>query len=501
MFIIYREEFGKMKVFKITQKKRRDNFLIAGLGVLLPLFCLAFTFPQDTAHKDTIEQLLDNTMRVDIKTIEVVFDYYPEDFYVRGSAVVTFNMRPGQTIPLIHFDPAIRANAIEEIRLNGETLRWGNALDVKIVNFSGSSQAAIELQRTLPGNIEHILEMRYRLSRPEGYPRFSSEVSDLTGRGNEESFPCINFPNDLALHTLTFRVHGDRTYRCIGSGLVEKTNAVGIQEWILQTEREIASYTVMFVLVPDADVYYQQRNISGVDVRIMAFRGGASIENGFLQLQDWIPELTANLGPFPMPRGISIFLTSLGGGMEYYGGTISSLWALNHEVFHMYFGCSTIAKTYRDSWMDEAINEWYEGSVDPWFYPMFSSYRGNWVGARAPISVGFDRRAYDQGAHIIQAVAAELGGRHQMITFLRYIQQNYSFSPFDTFEFAQYIRAYSGVDMTSRFVNWLYNGEYPSVFSTSQLSENLRTLEKVEVDMTPPKTILRKYILHREGRK
>ena len=490
-----------MKIFKITQKKRRDKFLIAGLGVLLPLFFLVFAFPEDTTRNDSLDLLLDNTLRVDIKTIEVVFDYYPDDFYVRGSAVVSFNMRPGQTIPLIHFDPAIRENAIEEIRLNGETLRWGNTDDVKIVDFTGLSQAAIELQRTLPGNTEHILEMRYRLSRPEGYPRFSSEVSDLFGRGNEESFPCINFPNDLALHTLTFRVHGGRPYRCLGSGWVQKTNAVGIQEWILQTEREVASYTVMFVLVPSDDVILAERNIAGVDVRIMAFRGGASIDSGFLQLQDWIPELAANLGPFPMPRGISIFLTSMGGGMEYYGGTISSLWALNHEVFHMYYGCSTIAKTYRDSWMDEAINEWYEGSVDPWFYPMFSSYRGNWVGARSPISVGFDRRAYDQGAHIIQAVAAELGGRPQMIAFLRHLQQNYAFAPFDTFDFLQYIRQYSGVDMTSRFVNWLYNGEYPSQFLTSQISEKLPAPEKVEVDLTPPGNILRKYNLQKERRK
>lgn len=46
-------------------------------------------------------------------------------------------------------------------------------------------------------------------------------------------------------------------------------------------------------------------------------------------------------------------------GMEYFGGTISGLGPLLHEVFHMYFGCSLVANTYRDSWWDEAINMWY----------------------------------------------------------------------------------------------------------------------------------------------
>ena len=68
-----------------------------------------------------------------------------------------------------------------------------------------------------------------------------------------------------------------------------------------------------------------------------------------------------------MPRGLSVVLTQGGGGMEYYGATITSLRALRHEVFHMYYGCSTVATTYRDSWWDEAINMWYELSADPSF--------------------------------------------------------------------------------------------------------------------------------------
>ena len=133
-----------------------------------------------------------------------------------------------------------------------------------------------------------------------------------------------------------------------------------------------------------------------------------------------------------MPRGISIVLTQGGGGMEYYGGTITSLAALRHEVFHMYFGCSTVATTYRDSWWDEAINMWYELSANPAFAPIEPGFRSGIVGARTPVTVGFDRRAYDEGARIIQAVAEEMGGREQAVAFFSHLHRTRFFDPFTT---------------------------------------------------------------------
>jgi len=256
----------------------------------------------------------------------------------------------------------------------------------------------------------------------------------------------------------------------------------------------------MFALLPEQDTIFEERNINGTDVRILAFVGGASIDTAFNMLEQWLLELDANLGPFPMPRGLSIFLTSSGGGMEYYGGTITSLWALLHEVFHMYYGCSTVNKTYRDSWLDEAINKWYELSVDPTFYPITDTYSSNIVSGRSPAGVGFDHRAYDEGAHIMEAVARELGGRNGMIAFLRYLHTNYSFSPFTTFDFLDYLEYYSGVDMTDRFLTWLYHGEQTG-YAARTSSSSSHLMHKRKVDMTPPQSLLQKYSTHTHKRR
>lgn len=482
-------------------------FLIVLTGLLL-VACIGCTVsgkeqpvvPEETEPAPIDEQaLLDDTFRIDIGTIDVVFDVVPDESYIDARAVVTFRMRAGQSRPVVHFDPALRSVVPGSILLNGEPLVFSDTSDVQVFEAGGTTQQGLEFQRDLAGGVEHSLEMEYRLTLDSGLPYFYADSNDIDGDGGEEVFPTINTPHELARHRLTFRVHGGTPYRFIGSGLVEAVSAGArdgqeVQEWLLDTEREVASYTVMFVLLPEADVVYEERTVNGVDVRIMAYAGGASIESAFARLEPWLPELEANLGPFPMPRGLSVFLTNYSWGMEYFGGTITGSGPLEHEVFHMYFACSTVASTYRDSWWDEAITMWYRNSVDPDYPPIPEYYTSNIVSGLTPVSVGFDTRAYDEGARIMQAVAVELGGRDAMIDFLRYVHQNHSFSPFNTFDFLDYLDDYAGIGMRDRFIRWLYNGRRTYYDSASPA---LSGDSAKRVDMTPPETILRKYIKRR----
>ncbi len=444
-----------------------------------------------------VEQQLNDTFRIDINNIEVIYDFFPETYTVECKATLTFVMRQGQRLPIIHLDPATRnRNSVMAIRLDNEDLTVFNEANVKILTYTNSAQPALEFQRELAENIQHTLEIEYVLQLPQGYPRFSTEVNDIEGRGNEELFPTLNTPYEMSRHHITFRVHSNRAFRCIGSGLVEAQapppDQEDIQQWTLDTERDVASFSVLFVLLPEEDTVFETRRINNIDVRIMAFRGGASIDSAFSELVSWLPELSGNFGDFPMPRGLSIFLTSTGGGMEYFGGTISSLSVLRHEVFHMYFACSTVNKTFRDLWMDEAIDMWYSYSADPEYRPISDDYRSNIVSGRSAVAVGFDRRAYAEGAQIIQAAALRLGGRQEMIGFLSYLYRNYAFAPYTTLRFLDYLRDYSGVNMREEFQRWLYSDEQPAAAGASATRFN-GMIEQEKVDLTPPRYLLRKY--------
>jgi hypothetical protein len=151
----------------------------------------------------------------------------------------------------------------------------------------------------------------------------------------------------------------------------------------------------------------------------------------------------------------------------------------------MYFGCSTVASTYRDSWWDEAIDMWYELSVDPTFAAIGPGYRSGMVSARSPIAVGFDVRAYDEGARIMEAVARELGGRGEMVAFLRHLHQKRLFDPFTTMTLADEIQAFSGADFRSRFRQWLYSDTDSGESAASPFAWLHR------VDMTPAETARR----------
>jgi hypothetical protein len=398
---------------------------------------------------------LDAAFRIDIERIEATFDLYPAERRVQAQASVTFRMRPGQVRPVVHFEPARAASGVA-LRLDGQELDPRRAADVRLFSFQGSGQVSLELQRDLAPGAPHRLEASYPLALADAGGRFFADVNDLEGRGNEVVFPTLNVPHELARHVLVFRIHAAEPYLAVGSGLVIARPAGDAQEWVLDTEREVASYGVMFHLAPARTHVLSERRLRGVDVRVLAPAGGVTAEEAFAALDPWLAELQAALGPFPMPRGLSVALTQSGGGMEYYGATTTSLRALRHEVFHMYYGCSTVARTYRDSWWDEAIDMWYELSADPAYPPMDAAFRSDIVSGRSAVAVGFDRRAYDQGARVIQAVAAGMGGRERMVRFLRDLHARRSFDPFTTWDLADEVQAASGVDYRGSFGLWLY---------------------------------------------
>ena len=445
---------------------------------------------------DAETKLLNDTFRIDIETIDVIFDYRPEEAGVDCRATVVFKMRPGQDRAIIHLTPAERdPDTVSEILLNGERLDITDFADVRLIGDVLAGQRAFEFQRVLAEEVQHTLEISYHLSGNVVMPEFMTDVYDPGGFGNERIFPTINTPHELARHTLTFRVHDRKPYRCIGSGLVVRNEASQVQEWKLDTEREIASYTIMFVVAEEEDTVYAEQTVAGVDVRVMGYTNGPDIDVVFPILENWLPELNTNLGPFPMPRGLSLFITRMGGGMEYYGASITSINALEHEVFHMYYACSTVNKTYRDSWLDESITVWYARSKSPEFLAIEENYTSDIVSGRTPVSLGFDMRAYSDGARIMQAVAVELGGRQQMVDFLSYLYTNYAFKPFTTREFLDYLDEYSGVDMRERFDGWVYSVE-PVSSAVSGQSAPVEVKERVNT--TPPPGILEKRTLRKQ---
>ena len=416
---------------------------------------------EDPDFEAGLDALLDRTFRIDISRIDLALDFTPGDDTVLGQATLTFTMRPDQVRPLIHFTPFedVGLESITGLSLDGQPLDPTDPADLQALTLAGSSQEALELQRDVDPLNEHVLQMDFALANwwEEGSPGwFFTDVSDIAGDGNEFIFPTINAPHELARHVVELRVHTARPYAVLGSGRVEqRPTDAGVQRWSIDSEQEIASYTLLLLAMPADEVEIEERVLPGVPVRIASIASSGDLAQAFDDAEAVLALLADDFGAFPMPRGMQILLTSeYGGGMEYYGGTISDGWALQHEIVHMYFGCSTVAKTWRDTWWDESINVWYlwPGSWDPLPF----GWGSNMVGGRSMVQPAFDTRAYEEGAAVFGLVADRIGGRQALIEVLRAVRDDHTFDPFTTGDLIEFIEAETGVDLSEEFAGWVY---------------------------------------------
>jgi len=395
--------------------------------------------------------VLNQAFRIDISYIDVVYDIDPNADEAFGRSVMDFTMRPGQSKPVFHFNPMMSVfsgflqfedgdhNGLSAVTLNGERLPFSA---IKEITMTGSNEPVFEIDRKLSASDSHRLEFEWSIwnwfpvwSEPG---EFKTNVSDITGSGNEALWPTINSPEELARHTVTFRISSDDDYVAVGSGGVTKEVFGGVQEFSIDTGRQVSSYTVMLAAMPRDKVEYYSFDVDGVRVSMMSTVGVDESNRAMGVTSQTLRDLKSSFGPLAQPS-VDIFLVDWNSGMEYFAATNTGVFALKHELVHLYWGTAAVNAAWRDTWLDEAINVWWCDRVAP----INDDFRSGIVGDRGPLRKGYDTRAYNEGARIIGAVEASLGAE-QMDVFLREVYEQRQFKPFTTDEFVADLVEFSG---------------------------------------------------------
>ncbi|MGH8956749.1 MAG: hypothetical protein ACRDVF_17235 [Microbacterium sp.] len=400
--------------------------------------------------QDPLAAELAAAFRIDVSEIDVTYDYWPQDSRVEGSALVRFELRSGQTRPLFHFNP-LRASKEPErkllasLELDGEELDPADDADLRRIRPAPSAEPAFEIQRHLDSGDEHELRVRWSMPKPippdASRPWFFTNFDDTEGPKDETEtlWPTISSPEELARHRIHLRVHSRRPYTVLGSGATRRRDdGALVQVWDIDSERPVASHTVLFAAVPSDQVSTRRFRANGVDVRIVSSRGSAATKRAQANTRRTITELIDDLGPFPMPR-LQILLTGWGSGMEYYGASRTGLGSLRHELGHMYYGVSAVNRTWRDTWLDESVVVWWEdhGSLTP----VRTKFRSSIGAGRPPGAPGFDESAYGAGARVLEAIARAMGGDQAMMAFLAGLHSRRAFEPFTTDDFIDDVAA------------------------------------------------------------
>jgi len=178
-------------------------------------------------------------------------------------------------------------------------------------------------------------------------------------------------------------------------------------------------------------------------------------------LRSWLTYLSVRYEPWVHGDTFSAVVWAPGRGMEYDGATTASLAALEHEVFHSWFGRGVKPARAADGWIDEAWTTWAT-----------SSGRSE-VSRFASIELGLDEppiqlypphpwarytpgEAYVHGSRLFAGLAHLFGGAERLRAAMADWYRSNAGGLVTTDGLAAHLRAWSGVDIGPLWARYVH---------------------------------------------
>lgn len=266
--------------------------------------------------------------------------------------------------------------ALDSVTLDGRTLDPGSFPHHDLGGGPGAAMRVLDVD--LETGSRHRLRLAYQLDTPDargaeplgwegGGVRFDLWMSDLfPGRYLEMWLPAPLCGDRFAL-SLDVSVTGtDREHVLV-------TNAgpppsMG-KAWARRYPAAGTSLSPMLVLAPADSVEWRARSMDlpgrAEAIEVVTARHvevDADLEACEADVTAWLTLLAARYGPWSHGPAMTAFVWGPGRGMEYDGATTASVGALEHEVFHSWFGRGVKPATASDGWIDEAFTSWATAS-------------------------------------------------------------------------------------------------------------------------------------------
>ena len=320
---------------------------------------------------------------------------------------------------------------VERLRLDGKDLRPEDFAPVDLGGGEGAEMRVLDVE--IEAGARHHLEVGYRLETPactgaepigwlsDGL-RFDFWMSDLQpGRYLEMWVPAPLIHDRFAL-CLDVRIEGtDRSHTLIANTGGVDAEAGG-RAWSLVYPAHFTALSPMLVLAPTdtieirrSAVAFSGRNRSLGVVTARHTDTDADLGSCEADIRSWLTYLGTRFEPWVHGDTFWAVVWGPGRGMEYDGATTASVGALEHEVFHSWFGRGVKPARASDGWIDEAYTTWSTASRRSEL-PRFAStelgldeppvelYPSHPWSRRTPVE------SYTEGARLFAGLAHRLGG-------------------------------------------------------------------------------------------
>jgi len=283
------------------------------------------------------------------------------------------------------------------------------------------------IDHPLAAGSRHRLELRYQLGAPAATgaepigwtgdgARFDFWMSDLhPGRYLEMWLPA-NLCHDRFALDLDLEVVGGGPHTVVSNGDERPT---GPNQWRIEYPAAFTSLSPMLVLRPADEIELRRSPGRPGLLTAKVAESGAGLEANEADIRAWLAYNEARYGKWAHGDRFTCVLWGPGRGMEYDGATTAAVGAVEHEVFHSWFGRGIKPLRASDGWIDEAWTSWATNS------------RRRELGRFAVEELGLDEppvvlyppspwsrhtpiESYKEGSRLFAGVAHELGGAPQM---------------------------------------------------------------------------------------
>jgi hypothetical protein len=407
---------------------------------------------------------------VDIDRVQAVLTFDAGARQAWAEAVVDFVVGPDEGCPVLDLRQPLESAALDGDPLPPEALAHRD--------LGGGQGAAMRvLDRTLEAGSQHRLDLTYRLETPDARDarpvewvdnglRFDLWMSDLhPGRYLEMWLPA-NLCHDRMALSLEIAIVGAASDHAVLSNGTRSN--VGSGRTGLDFPSHYTSLSPMLVIAPAPDVEVRQRTVElagrASPLRLITARhldADCDLAACEEDVAAWLAYQAARYGPWVHGDRFTAVIWAIGRGMEYDGATTAAVGALEHEVFHSWFGRGIKPARASDGWIDEAWTSWATSSrraEGPRFAedelsldePPVLLYPPH------PWSRYTPTESYREGARLFAGLAHLIGGANRLRSAMAAWYEANAGGLLTTADLERHLTAWSGVDVSPWFKRYVH---------------------------------------------
>jgi len=357
---------------------------------------------------------------------------------------------------------------IDGIRLDGQKLSPDDFPATDLGGGEGAEMRVLDVR--LEAGSRHRLDLAYELGTPnsggaepiewlERGLRFDLWMSDLQpGRYLEMWVPAPLIHDRFTLDLDVELLNTDRSHTLVANTAgIDATS--GGRRWSLCYPAHFTALSPMLVLVPSDMIELRRSSLSlpgrNRSLRLVCARHtntDADLAACEADVRSWLVYSASRYQPWVHGDTFWAVIWGAGRGMEYDGATTASAPALEHEVFHSWFGRGVKPARAADGWIDEAWTTWHTAARRS-DVPRFGSEE---LGLDEPPVVLYPPdpwsrhtpvEAYREGARLFAGIAFLLGGPERLRAAMADWYRTNAGDLATTDGLAAHLKAWSGQDI------------------------------------------------------